>query len=66
MLDQKFMHKGMALWNAIDSEITPRNEGTLVAKRIALDRMSQGKYESSPIISSASNNCVKSLHATSS
>ena len=44
-LDQQFINKGLALWTAIETEITPRNEGTLVSKRIALDQMSQGKNE---------------------
>ena len=44
-LDRQFINKGIALWTAIDTEITPRNEGTLVSKRIALDQMSQGKNE---------------------
>jgi hypothetical protein len=44
-LDRQFINKGIALWTAIDTEITPRNEGTRVSKRIALDQMSQGKNE---------------------
>ena len=41
VLDPTFMHKGIALWNAIGTEITPRTEGTQIAKRIVVDRLKQ-------------------------
>ena len=41
VLDPTFMHKGIALWNAIDTEITPRTEGTQIGKRIAVDKLKQ-------------------------